>query len=162
MILLIMGVEGSGKSTVGQMLAERLGWVFLEADDFHSVANKEKMRGGTHLSDADRLPWLQAIHAEMQRQDAAGKNVVLACSALKEDYRRRLAAGLDVQLVYLHGSRRVIAERLRRRTGHFAGEAILDDQFATLEEPANALVVDFRETPDEIVKTVWQHVHARK
>jgi gluconokinase len=157
MILLIMGVTGSGKSTVGLMLAERLKWVFLEADDFHSAANKVKMHRGIHLTDADRLPWLDTIHAELQRQDAAGKNVVLACSALKEEYRRRLTAGLDVKLVYLQGSRELIAQRVEHRIGHFAGESILDDQFATLEEPGNdALIVDIRNTPEEIVEKILQ------
>lgn len=158
MILLIMGVTGSGKSSVGSTLAKRLGWVFLEADDFHSAANKEKMHRGMHLTDADRLPWLDAIHAELQHQTAAAKNVVLACSALKEEYRRRLTAGLDVKLVYLQGSRKLIADRLQHRAGHFAGEAILDDQFATLEEPGNdALIVDIQETPEEIVEKILKN-----
>jgi gluconokinase len=158
MILLIMGVTGSGKSTIGQTLAERLEWVFLEADDFHSAANKEKMHRGIHLTDADRLPWLDSIHAELERLDAAAKNVVLACSALKVEYRRRLMAGLDVKLVYLQGSRELIAQRLQHRTGHFAGEAILDDQFASLEEPGSGLVVDIRETPENIVERILQEL----
>ena len=87
MIVLLMGVTGAGKSTVGRMLAERLGWVFLEADDFHSAANKAKMRGGEPLTDADRVPWLEAIHTELTRQGAAGNSVVVGCSALKESYR---------------------------------------------------------------------------
>jgi gluconokinase len=160
MIILIMGVTGSGKSTIGSMLAERLGWLFLEADDFHSAANKEKMRHGIHLTDADRLPWLDAIHAELQRLDAARKNVVLACSALNEEYRRRLMAGLDVKLIYLQGSRELIAQRVQHRTRHFAGEAILDDQFAVLEEPGNALVMDIRDTPEQIVGKILRNINA--
>jgi gluconokinase len=154
MILLVMGVAGSGKSTVGRLLAKRLGWVFLEADDFHSAANKEKMHHGVPLTDADRLPWLDAMHEELQSLRAAGKNVVLACSALKDKYRVRLTAGLDVELVYLRGSKDVIAERLRQRSGHFAGEAILDDQFAVLEEPRNALVVEIVESPEKVVEEI--------
>ena len=159
MILLVMGVAGSGKSTVGKLLAQRLGWVFLEADKFHSAANQEKMHRGVPLTEADRLPWLDAIHAELRAQDAAGKNVVLACSALKEEYRRKLTAGLDVKLVYLRGSKELIAERLRQRTGHFAGEPILEDQFAVLEEPRNALTVDIREAQEKIVEEILRQMN---
>jgi ACS family tartrate transporter-like MFS transporter len=161
MILLVMGVTGSGKSTIGRMLAERLGWVYLEADDFHSAANKEKMSRGVPLTDADRIPWLEAIHTELCRLAAAGRSAVLACSALKNDYRRRLTSGLDVKLVYLQGSRELIADRLRRRTNHFAGEPILDDQFAVLEEPQDALVLDIADEPQKIVDTVLQKTIGR-
>jgi MFS transporter, ACS family, tartrate transporter len=154
MILLVMGVTGSGKTTVGQMLAERLGWALLEADDFHSPANKEKMQRGIHLTDADRIPWLEAIHAEMQRQDEAGKNLVVACSALNEEYRRILTASLNVKLLYLKGSQTLIAGRLRHRTGHFAGESILTDQFAVLREPPDAIVVDIANAPERIVDDI--------
>jgi len=154
MIVLVMGVAGSGKTTIGRMLASRLGWVYLEADDFHSAANKAKMHRGEHLTEADRLPWLRAMHAELQNQSARGKNVVLACSALNEEYRRVLMDGLNVKLVYLRGSKELIASRLRHRTGHFAGEAILDDQFAVLEEPRDAVVVDIAEEPERIVEEI--------
>ena len=158
MILLLMGVTGSGKSTVGHELARRLGWVFLEADDFHSAANKEKMHRGIPLTDADRIPWLEAIHAELRTQTEANRNVVLGCSALKEDYRRRLTEGLDVKLVYLKGSHDLIADRLRRRTDHFAGESILEDQFAVLEEPGDAVTVDIDEPPNEIVAEILRRI----
>lgn len=154
MILLVMGVAGSGKTTIGRMLADRLGWVYLEADDFHSAANKAKMSRGEHLTEADRLPWLKAMHAELQAQNAKGKNVVLACSALNEEYRSILMEGLDVRLVYLRGSKDLIAGRLQHRTGHFAGVAILDDQFAVLEEPENAIVADVAEEPEKIVQEI--------
>ena len=154
MILLVMGVTGSGKTTVGKMLAEQLGWVYLEADDFHSAANKAKMHRGEHLTEADRLPWLQAMHKELEVQNAEGKNVVLACSALNEEYRRILAHGLEVKVVYLLGSKELIADRLRQRTGHFAGVTILDDQFAVLEEPKNAIVADIEEPPERIVEEI--------
>jgi gluconokinase len=158
MILLVMGVTGSGKSTVGCLLAKRLGWAFLEADDFHFAANKEKMRRGIPLTEADRIPWLEAIHGELRAQDAAGKNVVLACSALREEYRRRVVSGLKVKLVYLRGSKQLIAERLRHRSGHFAGEAILEDQFAVLEEPCDALVVDIKEAPENLVEEILRKI----
>jgi MFS transporter, ACS family, tartrate transporter len=157
MILLVMGVTGAGKTTIGRMLAERLGWVFLEADDFHSAANKAKMHRGEPLTDADRIPWLDAIHAALLAQSAAGENVVLGCSALKEAYRRRLDAGLNVKLAYLKGSKELIEERLHHRTGHFAGESILADQFAVLEEPKDAdVVVDIAEVPEQIVEKILQ------
>jgi ACS family tartrate transporter-like MFS transporter len=159
MVILVMGVTGSGKSTVGRMLAERLEWVFLEADDFHSAANKEKMRRGIPLTDADRLPWLGAIHSELRAQDARRRNVVLGCSALKEEYRRRLMAGLDVKLIYLKGSQELIAERLRHRTDHFADEAILADQFAVLEEPREAMVAEVSETPERIAERILQRIN---
>lgn len=152
MILLVMGVTGSGKSTVGKALAARVGWVFVEADDYHSPEAKEKMHRGIHLTDADRLPWLDRIHARLEAENSRGKDVVLACSALKEDYRRRLFAGLRGGIVYLRGSRELIRRRIEGRTGHFAGEGILDDQFATLEEPADALVADVESPPEEIVE----------
>jgi gluconokinase len=158
MILLVMGVTGSGKTTIGRMLAERLAWVYLEADDFHSAANKAKMTRGEHLTEADRLPWLKAMHAELQVQDAKGKNVVLACSALNEEYRGILMAGLEVKLVYLRGSKELIADRLKHRTGHFAGVAILDDQFALLEEPKDAIVVDVADEPPKIVQEILQRI----
>ena len=156
MILLVMGVTGAGKSTVGKLLAERLGWVFLEADDYHSPANKERMKRGEPLTDAERLPWLDAMHAELKANDVVRKNVVLACSALKKEYRKRLAAGLDVRIVYLRGSQELIAERVRARKGHFAGEAILEEQFEALQEPEGEGVVveEVAEPPERIVERV--------
>jgi gluconokinase len=159
MILLVMGVTGSGKTTIGRMVAERLGWLYLEADDFHSAENKAKMNRGEHLTEADRLPWLKAMHTELLAQDAKGKNVVLACSALNEEYRAILMAGLDVKLVYLRGSKELIANRLQHRTGHFAGVAILDDQFAVLEEPKDAIVEDVTEEPRKIVEEILQRIN---
>jgi gluconokinase len=158
MIILVMGVTGSGKSMIGQMLAERLNWIFLEADNLHSAANIEKMRRGFPLDDLDRKPWLDAIHAELLSQDAAGKNIVLACSALKEDYRQQLKANLDVKIIYLRGTNEFIGQRLKNRTGHFAKEAILPNQFAVLEEPKNALVVDIAQTPEKIVEEILQKI----
>jgi D-galactonate transporter/carbohydrate kinase (thermoresistant glucokinase family) len=154
MIYNVMGVEGSGKTTIAKMLAQRLGWVFLEADQFHSAANKEKMSRGIPLTDADRFPWLEVIHVELVRRDAAGENVVLACSALKEKYREVLGAGLRTRYIYLKGSYELLRSRLHQRHGHFAGEAILANQFQVLEEPKDAIVVDVSQTPEQIVTEI--------
>ena len=160
MIVVVMGVTGAGKTTSGQLLAEHLGWQFADADDFHPASNVEKMRRGIPLTDDDRWPWLDRLHAEIENWIAAEQNAVLACSALKQSYRARLDAGSEaareVRFVYLKGSRASIAERLRLRHGHFAGEAILAGQFADLEEPAgnNVITVDIDRTPDEIVADI--------
>jgi gluconokinase len=154
MILLVMGVAGAGKTTIGSGIAKARGWIFLDADDFHSAANREKMRLGIHLTDQDRIPWLDAIHAELEKLYREGKDVVLACSALSESYRQRLSGTLSVKIVFLKGSRELIRSRLQARHGHFAGAAILEDQFATLEEPKDAIVVDVKEPPDKIVEEV--------
>jgi gluconokinase len=154
MILLVMGVTGSGKTTVGKLLAQSLGWLFLDADDFHPAENIEKMKHGVPLTDQDREPWLAAIHAELQKCAGKKQDAVLACSALKESYRERLAAGVDLRICYLKGTYSEIAARLQSRTGHFAGEAILAGQFADLEEPRDALVLPVSNTPEEIVGDV--------
>src|SRR5882724_731225 len=147
MIVIVMGVTGSGKTTVGTLLAAQLGWRFADADDFHPVSNIEKIRHGIPLNDEDRRPWLQALHKQIARWIADDRDVVLACSALKRSYREELAGGgSEVRFVYLKGTPVVIAERLRQRHGHFAGEQILGGQFADLEEPndglENAVTVD--------------------
>jgi len=160
MVLLVMGVTGSGKSTVGRIAAQRLGWLFLEADDFHSPANRTKMRRGIPLTDADRVPWLDAIHAALGEHEAGRRQVVLACSALKADYRRRLLDGLPATTVYLKGPPDLIRSRLRERPAHFAGESILDDQFEILEEPSPAVVIDVRATPEAIATAIVASVSA--
>ncbi|MFZ3215622.1 MAG: gluconokinase, GntK/IdnK-type [Candidatus Acidiferrales bacterium] len=154
MVILVMGVTGSGKTTVGKLLAQRLGWAFLDADDFHSAANKEKMHHGIPLSDADRAPWLAAIHADLLRKQSDGENVVLACSALRQDYRDVLSAGLALRVVYLRGSLAQLDHNLAHRQHHFAGESLVPSQLATLEEPAGALVEDIDRAPEEIVADI--------
>jgi len=149
-----MGVTGVGKTTVGNLLAQQVGWQFLDADDFHPEANLAKVRRGVALDDDDRRPWLETLHAELTKRQGKGENVVLACSALKEEYRKTLAAGLRVSFVYLKGNTSLIAERLRERRGHFADDRILSGQFADLEEPDGALVIDVGVTPQEIVSRI--------
>ena len=152
MIVLVMGVTGSGKTKVGKLLAQRLGWPFLDADDFHPAKNIEKMKNGVPLTDQDREPWLVAIHAQLLKCAANNQDAVLACSALKQSYRERLGSGVELRICYLQGTYREIAARLQSRTGHFAGEEILAGQFADLEEPGDALVMRVNETPEEIVQ----------
>lgn len=154
MVVVVMGVTGSGKTTIGSILAKRLGWEFADADDFHSAANKEKIRHGIALTDADREPWLAALGERISQWIAAKKNVVLACSALKKTYRQQLRVGAEVRFVYLKGTYDLIAERLEHRKGHFADEHILASQFATLEEPSDAIVVDIHPSPEVIVAEI--------
>jgi gluconokinase len=158
MIVIVMGVTGSGKTTVGQMLAKRIGSEYADADDFHSAANKDKMHRGIPLTDADRMPWLASIHDYLSKEDAEGRSVVIGCSALKQSYRAILLKGLSVQLVYLKGTYEVIDEHLRARKGHFADDKILAAQFADLEEPTDAIVVDVRLKPEQIVDEVCKQL----
>jgi gluconokinase len=158
MIIAIMGVTGSGKTTEGSLLAKRLRWEYIDADDFHSAANKDKMHRGIPLTDADRMSWLESIHEKLVQADAEHRNLVLGCSALKQTYREKLFRGLDVRLVYLKGDYQLIAQRLRARKGHFADEHILAAQFADLEEPSDALVVDIHGEPEQIVDEICRRL----
>jgi gluconokinase len=157
-----MGVSGSGKTTVGRLLAERLHWIYAEADDFHPPANIRKMAAGIALTDEDRRPWLAAISAWIDKQIAAGEPGVVTCSALKRTYRDELRADrAEVQLIYLHGDRDLIAARLAARHGHFFHVELLDSQFAALEEPTpdeNVLVVPVTGTPEEIVEEILKQL----
>jgi gluconokinase len=154
MIVIVMGVVGAGKTTVGGMLADQLHWEFTDADDFHPPYNVEKIRDGIPLTDADRKPWLDLLHQAITQWTATGKSVVLACSALKASYRSNLKASQEVRFVYLKGSASLIAERLHERHGHFAGESILASQLADLEEPEDALTVDISSSPHQIVEEI--------
>lgn len=154
MVVIVMGVTGAGKTTIGNLLAGQMGWTFADADTFHSAANVEKMRRGIPLDDADRAPWLQAMRDAISQWIKDRSNVVLACSALKRSYRDELRVGPEVEIVYLKGSMQLISSRLRQRHGHFAGESILTAQFADLEEPADAIVVDAILPPEEMVREI--------
>lgn len=152
MIVYLMGVSGSGKSTIGTALAARLGWPFADGDDFHSAANKAKMAANVPLNDDDRKPWLFAINEYARLQQAKGESVVIACSALKVLYREWLREGLnDVEFVMLDGSKELIAERLAHRPGHFMNPKQLDNQLATLETPREAICVVNDGTVEEVV-----------
>jgi len=145
MIVVVMGVSGCGKSTVGEALAASLGWRFLDADDFHPPANVAKMAAGTPLVDEDRWPWLDRLAAEMRAINAGGGDAVLACSALRQAYRDRLAAAGDVRFVHLAGDLPTIAARLASRQHRYMPQSLLASQFATLEPPADAIAVDVRD-----------------
>jgi len=154
LVVLVMGVEGSGKTSVGQLLAQTLGWRFVDADDFHSASNKEKMSRGVPLDDADRGPWLCAIHDFVVDQTRKGRNVVLACSALKQSYRQQLQQGMEMKIVFLKGSFDLFYSRLQKRQAHFARETLLASQFASLEEPTDAVTIDASLPEAEIVKQI--------
>lgn len=154
MVIVLMGVAGSGKTTVGKLLAESLEWKFVDADSLHSPQNIAKMEAGIPLTDEDRLPWLLALQAAIRDWIAKDDNVVLACSALKQSYRKMLLVSPQAKLVFLHGPQSLIAARLAARVGHFAGSGLLQSQFQTLEEPKDALVVEVAAPPEAIVMQI--------
>jgi gluconokinase len=152
-VVVLMGVSGSGKTTVGQRFAEAVGWAFEEGDRWHPPANVEKMRAGTPLSDDDRWPWLDALSAAIGEWIAADRRTVLACSALKQSYRERLARGRsEVAFAWLRGSRELIAERIARRRHAYMPPTLLPSQLATLEAPTGATVLDIEQDPDHLVE----------
>jgi len=153
-----MGPAGSGKTTIGKLLAAQLSWDFFDGDNFHSPANIEKMSRGIPLTDEDRIPWLNSIREAMLQWEAQHKNAVLACSALKRSYRELLQISPNVKLVYLKGNLELLRERLRARKDHYAGEQLLASQFADLEEPADALTMDTSRSPQEIVTEIRKHL----
>jgi gluconokinase len=153
--IVVMGVSGCGKSTVGQALARRLGWRFADGDDFHPPANVEKMRAGIPLDDNDRAPWLARLNETMREAVARDEPLVLACSALRQRYRERLAEGLpQMRIVHLAGSIELIGERLAARNHSYMPPSLLTSQFATLEPPADALTLDVGRPVDELVDAI--------
>ena len=157
MIVIIFGVSGAGKTTVGKLLARELGWHFLEADDFHPAANINKMRSGHPLTDEDRWPWLEALREQIERFLAVEEDAVLACSALKRKYREHLRVSPDVKVIFLRGDFALIEKQLRGRRGHFMNPELLQSQFADLEEPEpdeDALTIELGRTPQAIVEEI--------
>jgi gluconokinase len=163
-IVIVFGVSGAGKTTIGKLLAEELGWQFYEADDFHPRANIEKMRSGLPLTDEDRWPWLERLREQIMRSLAAKENAVLACSALKRVYREHLRVSGDVKFVFLRGDYALIERQLRRRPGHFMNPALLQSQFADLEEPQSdedVLTIDLGRSPQELVDEIKAKLNLR-
>jgi gluconokinase len=162
-VVIVMGVAGSGKTTVGALLSGTLGWTYAEADDFHPPANVAKMAAGHPLDDADRLPWLRAIGDWIDARHAAGEPGIVSCSGLKRAYRDLLRDGRpQVRIVFLEGSRDVVHRRMVARHGHFMRPEMLDSQFADLELPTtdeHLLAVSVEHTPTEIVRTIIQELH---
>lgn len=158
MIIVVMGVSGVGKSLIGQKLAARLGWTFVDADSFHSPQAIAQMRAGIPLTDRDRQPWLVALHQAVLEWQAAGDNVVLACSALKQRYREMIQGQVPVEWVYLRADPDLIRTRLQQRQGHFMAADLLASQLATLEEPQDAVVVEAENSVAAIVTAITQHL----
>ena len=158
MVVVLMGVTGSGKTTIGRLLSQELSWKFYDADDFHSPANVEKMRNGIPLNDEDRKPWLQTLNRLIRNCLERDENALLACSALKESYRKFLLIDESVRLIYLKGDYETVQKRLSGRHGHYMNPSLLDSQFETLEEPEEGLYVDASLNPDEIVKAIKNYL----
>lgn len=155
MIIVLMGVSGSGKSTVGRLLAGRLGWRFCEGDEFHPRENVEKMSNGIALTDGDRLPWLARIKNEIDACSGQGTHAVWACSALRRRYRQLLGADIsEIHFVYLKGDREVLLERMAARRDHYMKVDMLDSQLGSLEEPDVAIMADIRSSPQDIVSHI--------
>jgi len=159
MIVLVMGVSGSGKNTVGEPLAQRLDWKFIDGDDYHPPENVKKMAAGTPLQDEDRWPWLDRLNALLKKEEDA----VVACSALKEAYRRRLLAGIqECAIVHLRGSFELIRSRVEARKHRYMPASLLQSQFDTLEPPADAIEVDVSRNVEANISTIVEQIEARR
>lgn len=159
LVLVIMGVSGSGKTTVGSMLARELGWQFFDADDFHPSGNREKMAQGIPLKDEDRAEWLKTLQRLILKNLGERVSCVLACSALKQRYREQLAVNEKVRFVYLRGSYDQVETRMKLRKDHYMPVQLLQSQFEALEEPREAVIVDISNPPEEIVKIIRKGIH---
>jgi len=158
-----MGVAGSGKSTLGQALAEELGWDFFDADDFHSAENISKMKAGIPLSDSDRVPWLAALNHKLQSTLQENRHPILACSALKHSYRSRLLAGVEgIAIIHLKGSYDLLRSRISLCEGHFMKSNMLQSQFDSLEEPEHALVLDVHQPLETMLDTIFANYSTLK
>ena len=153
-----MGVTGAGKTTIGRLVAEELGWLFYDADDFHSQANVEKMRRGEPLTDEDRVAWVESLEQLIRDKVHSGTNIVLACSALKASYRSHLLIEAQVRLVYLKGTRSLIKDRLTERRGHYMNPSLIESQFAILEEPEQCITVDAAASPEDTVAAIRKNL----
>lgn len=158
MIIVVMGVTGAGKTTIGSLLADELGWAFYDADDFHPPANVEKMRRGAALNDSDRVPWLEKLRELVRSTLDSGSSAVLACSALKSSYREYLLIDERVKLVYLKADRALVEDRLSQRRGHYMNPLLLESQFATLEEPEEGINVCVAASPSEVVRSTRERL----
>ena len=158
-ILILMGVAGSGKTTIGKLLAARLGYEFCDSDDLHPPANIAKMSSRVPLTDDDRIPWLEAVRRFIEQCIRDGKSAVIACSALKQKYREFLCAGDEVRIVYLKGDFALIQNRLAARPGHFMSPEMLQSQFDALEEPDGSLAIDIESPPETIVDLIIESLN---
>jgi len=155
MVVIVMGVAGSGKTTIGELLARRLGATFHDADDLHSARNREKMRRGIALNDEDRRPWLESVRRLIEQHLASDDDAVVACSALKQSYRDMIVVDpAAVRIVFLKGRQELLAQRLAHRKGHFFRNDLLRSQLDTLEEPHDAIVEDIERSPEVIVESI--------
>ena len=157
--VILMGVSGSGKTTIGQLLAAQSGWDFIEGDDYHPPENVYKMANGVPLTDADRQPWLASLHEVLYAHAQAQRSVLLACSALKQNYRQTLAAGIpNTHFIYLKGDYDLIVQRLAQRSHHYMKAGMLASQFEALQEPENALVLDIAQNPQRICHLIREYL----
>jgi gluconokinase len=164
MILILMGVMGTGKTTIAKLLVAKTGWIYAEGDDYHPKANVEKMHAGIPLTDEDRAPWLASLHAQIVDWDQQGVNAILTCSALKQQYRDVLVGTLPaghVRFILLQASRETLEKHLAGRTGHFMSPALLDSQLAILEDPRDALHVSVEGTPEEAVQQILNSLNSK-